>query len=328
MRLLVLGGTAFLGRQVCRVAAEAGHDVTALARGESGQPADGVRFVRADRDDDDALGEVAAQQWDAVIDLAHQPGHVRQAVADLVDVAEHYLFVSSVSAYAEQSQASNEEDSALLPPLEDDLMREAAQYGPAKVACEQHVTQVFGPDRSLLVRAGLIGGPGDASGRSLYWPWRFTQDASSGQDTLVPDEPDQPVQLVDVRDLAQFVVHAAQGRVAGAIDAVGPERSLAEVLETARTVAGHTGALRTAPSVWLIEQGVSPWAGPRSLPLWLGGDHTAYGMMRRSGHRARDAGLTTRPLAETFADELATLSTPSASGLTDAEHLALLGALT
>jgi 2'-hydroxyisoflavone reductase len=328
MQLLVLGGTAFLGAAVCRVAREAGHDVTALARGVSGPVPDGVRWVSADREGDDALTQVSTGHWDAVVDVAHQPGHVRRAVRDLAPVTDHYVFVSSVSAYAEGGGGHDEDDTALQPALQADEMRTPEDYGPAKVAAEQHVLRGFGAERSLLVRAGLIAGPGDRSGRSGYWPWRFAHPGTADGCVLVPDAGDQPVQLVDVRDLAAWIVDAAGRRVGGGIDATGPELRLTDVLEVARAVAGHDGPLATAPSAWLLDQGVAPWAGPRSLPLWLGGDTTAYPMMQRDGSRARSHGLVTRPLAQTFADELATLDgPPPRSGLSDEQHRTVLDAL-
>ncbi len=284
--------------------------------------------MRADRDADDALRDVATHEWDGVIDVARQPGQVRRAVRDLAEVVGHYVFLSSISAYAQDPGGSDEQNTPLLSALDGERMEGMADYGAAKVACEEHVTQTFGADRSLLVRAGLIGGRGDETGRSAYWPWRFARAVTSTSPVLIPDEPDQPVQLVDVRDLADFVVNAAQQRVGGAVDAVGPEHPLAEVLQTARSVAGHSGPLQPAPSSWLTDRGVAPWMGPRSLPLWLGGDDTAYPMMRRSGHLARAHGLSTRPLAQTFADELAALSDPPACGLSDEEQQALLAALT
>ena len=328
MQLLVLGGTAFLGAAVCRAARDAGHDVTALARGRSGTVPDGVRWVRADRDGDDALAEVRTRPWDAVVDVAHQPGHVRRAVRDLAPVADHYVFVSSISAYAEGSGGHDEDSTPLLPALQADEMRTPEDYGPAKVAAEQHAVTGFGADRSLLVRAGLIAGPGDRSGRSGYWPWRLAHPGTADGCVLVPDAGDQPVQMVDVRDLAAWIVDAAARRVSGGIDATGPELRLTDVLEVARAVAGHHGPLATAPSAWLVDQGVAAWAGPHSLPLWLGGDSTAYPMMQRDCTRARSHGLVTRSLAQTFADELATLDgPPPRSGLSDEQHRTLLDAL-
>jgi 2'-hydroxyisoflavone reductase len=328
VRLLVLGGTGFLGATVCREARAAGHEVTAVARGVSGRVPEGVRWVQADRDREDALAEVRAEPWDAVVDVARQPHHVRRAVRDLAPVAGHYVFVSSGSAYAETPGGRDEDDTPLLPALPADEMQGPQDYGPAKVAAEQLVVAAFGAERSLLVRAGLIGGPGDRSGRSGYWPWRLAHPGAPDGRVLVPDADDQPVQLVDVRDLATWVAHAARHRVAGAMDAVGPTTPLGDVLALARAVAGHRGPLVPAPATWLQEQGVQPWAGPRSLPLWLGGEPTAYALMQRTGARARAHGLATRPLAQTFADELATLERPpSGAGLTDEEHRSLLDAL-
>lgn len=327
-RLLLLGGTAFLGRAVCRAALAAGHEVTALARGESGAVPDGIRLVRADRDGDDALRTVSGSHWDGAIDLARQPGHVRQAVRELRDSTEHYVFVSSISAYADHAAGGRDEyDTPLLPALAADEMRVAEDYGPAKVAAEQSVVEGFGAERSLLVRAGIIGGPEDTSGRSGYWPWRFAHPGTPDDSVLTPDEPTQPVQLVDVRDLADWLVRAVSERVPGPVDAVGTRHTLAQALDAARDVAGHHGAVRPAPSAWLLGQQVAPWAGRRSLPLWLGGDQAAYPLMQRSGDRARAAGLRARPLTRTFADELATLTGPLASGLSDDDQTALLARL-
>lgn len=324
----MLGGTAFLGRAICRAGVEAGHEVTALARGESGDVVDGVRLVRADRDDDHALTEVAGESWDGVVDLASAPGHVRRAVRDLAARTGHYAFVSSISAYADNAAGGRDEtDTPLLLPLAAETMTGPEGYGAAKVAAEQAVVDGLGPDRSLLVRAGLIGGPEDRSGRSGYWPWRFAHPATPDGTVLVPGNEDQPVQLVDARDLAGWVVRAATDRVSGPVDAVGDQHTLAEVLQTARQVVGHSGPTRQVSSAWLHEQQVAPWAGPRSLPLWLGGDDTAYPVMQRSGQRARATGLTLRPLAQTLADELAILPGPPRSGLTDEEQAGLLRAV-
>lgn len=328
-RLLVLGGTAFLGRALCRAGLEAGYEVTALARGQSGEVVDGVLLVRADRDHDDALTEVAGESWDGVVDLARQPGHVRRAVRDLSAAAGHYAFVSSISAYADNASGGRDEaDTPVLPALTAQEMRGPQDYGPAKVAAEQLVDDGCGADRALLVRAGLIGGPEDTSGRSGYWPWRFAHPGTDDGSVLVPEDDDQPVQLIDVRDLADWIVRAVAQGCSGRVDAVGTPVTLGEVLATSRDVAGHDGPVRSVSSGWLRSQGVAPWAGPRSLPLWLGGDRAAYPVMRRSGERARAAGLRTRPLSQTLADELATLTgPPQGAGLSAEEQTGLLAAL-
>lgn len=357
MRILVLGGTVFLSREVCRVAAEAGHQVTALARGRSGAPPPGVPLVYGDRDDPQAYAEVSHDPWDAVVDVSYQPGQVALAARALVSSAERYVYVSSVSAYAltpvdssgavvsgtsEQDAADErrwtEGDTPLLAPLERERMREAEDYGPAKVACERVVLEIFGPGRAVVLRPGIIGGPADTSGRSAYWPARFASSGGTAP-VLVPQEGDQPVQLIDVRDVADFIVARAVAADVpdGAVDVVGPSTTLSQALDAAEDVARRgrgargrgEGARVSAPTVWLREQGVSAWAGPQSMPLWLGGDESAYPMMRRSGAQARELGLTTRPLEDTFADELATLSADYLgadlrSGLTDRRHTELL----
>ena len=207
MRLVLLGGTAWLGRTIAAVAVGHGHEVTCLARGDSGHVPTKARFVRADRDRDDAYDGVAGERWDAVIDVARQPGHVRRAVATLESVVGRYLFVSSVNVYASQRELDQDEDAPLLPPLASDVMASMEQYGEAKVACEQAVTAAFGAARTLIARAGLIGGPGDWSGRSGYWPWRFARSSNSGRAVLVPDAPDLPTAVIDVRDVASRRSH-------------------------------------------------------------------------------------------------------------------------
>jgi 2'-hydroxyisoflavone reductase len=331
MRLLILGGTAWLGRTISADAVDRDHEVTCLARGESGVVPPGVRWVRADRDEVDAYDQVVGERRDAVIDVGRQPGQVRRAVAALEPVAGRYLFVSSAIVYADQRTLNQDESAPLLAPLTADVMDSMADYGEAKAACEQAVLNGFGPDRSLLVRAGLIGGPGDPSGRSGYWPWRFATPSNPDAVVLVPDAPGLPSALIDVRDLAAWLVTCAEGGTAGVFNAGANQMPLAEHLAVARTVAGHAGPLESAPPRWLGEHGVANWSGPKSLPLWLD-DPDWYGMNARDTSRARAEGLRCRPLEATLADTLDwELSRPQpgphGAGLTDEEERALLTAL-
>ncbi len=197
MRLLVLGGTAWLGREVAAAAVSRGHEVTCLARGSSGEVLAEVRFVRADRDRADAYDLVAGERWEAVVDVARQPGHLRRAVAALEPAARRFLFVSSGNVYASQRELDEDEDAPLLPPLQSDVMESMERYGEAKVACEQAVTGAFGAARALIARVGLIGGPGDESGRSGYWPWRFARPSNRQEAVIVPDAPDVPTAVID-----------------------------------------------------------------------------------------------------------------------------------
>lgn len=335
MRILVLGGTAWLSGAVARTAVAAGHEVTCLARGRSGSMPDGVRAVLADRDDDGALDGVRAEDWDLVVDVARQPGQVRRAAQALAPHARHYAFVSTGNVYADHSRPGADETAELLTPLEADAMTSMEEYGPAKVACEQAVIEAFGAGRALLARAGLIGGPGDASGRTGYWPWRFARPSAPDGAVLVPSRRNVPCQVIDVRDLAAWLVEAGLAGVAGAYNAVGPTTTLADHLDVARRVAGHTGPLVEASDAWLAERGVEEWMGERSLPLWLH-DPAFAGFAAASSAKARAAGLVTRPLEQALADVLAWELVQDAelgadrsrgAGLTDADERALIAAV-
>ena len=320
MRMLVLGGTAWLGAGIARRALEDGWEVTCLARGESGSAPEGTRLVAADRTHPAAYVPVGGTGWDAVVDVARQPGQVRSAVATLADRAGHWSFVSTGNVYADPSGPLTE-DSALREALTGDVAG-MEEYGEGKVACEQAVS---GLPRHTIWRAGLIGGPGDPSDRFGYWVSRLAL-AGDGP-VLVPDVPDQPVQVVDVRDLADWIVRAAREGVTGCYHAVGEMVRFAEVLDLAAQVAGFTGELvRVAPQ-WLLDHDVEHWMGERSLPLWLPEDH--LGMVQMSPARARSAGFSVRPLEETLTatleDERARgLGRERRAGLSRADELALL----
>lgn len=323
-KILVLGGTSWLGGTLAERALEAGHDVTCLARGESGTAPAGARFVRADRGAPGAYEEVVEDSWDEVIEVSWQPGLVRGAVAALGGHAGHWTYVSSTSAYADDSTPGDDEDAELRVPLAvDDAAPQ--EYGEAKVACEAVCLDALG-DRALVVRAGLIGGPGDRSDRFGYWVSRFALAADGP--VLVPDAAEQPTQVIDVRDVADWLLLAAGRGVVGVYNAVGAQTSLGEVLRTSRALAGHRGEIVEAPESWLMTQRVEPWMGPRSLPLWLPGPELA-GHAARADARAVAAGLVRRPLAQSLRDSLAderTLGLDRArrAGLTRTEELELV----
>lgn len=330
MRLLVLGGTAWLSGHIATDAVRRGHAVACLARGRSGAVPDGAVHVAADRDGPDAFDTVRGETWDAVVDVSRQPGQVRRAVEVLGGTAERFLFVSSCSVYADHGTPGADESAPLLPALQADVMESMETYGEAKVACEQAVLDGFGADRSLVVRAGLIAGPGDTSGRTGYWPLRFARPATDDGSVLVPDVPDLRTQVIDVRDLAGWIVEAAERGTSGVYNGVGEAVPLAEHLALARAVAGHTGPLVPVSQQWLVDQGVEPWMGDRSLPLWLPLPEYA-GFCARDNSSALAAGLDVRPLRDTLADTLvweleAGADRPRGAGLTGEEERRLLAA--
>lgn len=326
VRILVLGGTTFLSRATALAAVRRGHDVTCAARGVSGTAASGASFVRVDRNEEYGLAPVAGHRWDAVIDVARDPDQVARAVRDLGPVSSRFLFVSTVGVYAGWPGGDIAEDSARLEPLRS-RWTGPVDYATGKVACEDLVLAAIPPHRAAIVRPALIGGPGDTSGRSGYWPWRFAQ--ARDQRVLVPDSPGLTCQILDVRDLAQWLVVICERRISGVFNAAGVQTTLQKVLGLARRVAGTQAAPLPVSTQWLLEHDVNPWMGPRSLPLWLGDDTLSA---VTTCQPAVDAGLRRRPLRATLADTLVYEQSraeppPHGAGLTDAEEADLINEL-
>jgi 2'-hydroxyisoflavone reductase len=304
MRLLIIGGTRFLGRHVAEQALAAGHALTLLHRGRSGP---GL-FPQAQHLLLDRNGELsalaAAGPWDAAIDTsAYVPRHVRSLAAVLAGRVAHYQLVSSISVYASMQGASTSEDAPLakLADGTDPGIEEVTgeTYGPLKALCEEAARTAFGESSTLVVRPGLIVGPFDPSGRFTWWVRRFGR----GGEVLAPGDPQQPVQFIDARDLAAWMLVQAEARKAGTFNLTGPEVPLPieRFLASAREVLAPPGCrLSWVDEKLLLAQGVAPWS---DLPVWLSAEDA--GLHRTDISRALATGLYCRPLALTLADTAA-----------------------
>ncbi len=321
--VLILGGTGWLSGRIAKRWTDAGASVTCLARGARDAPS-GARLVVADRDAPGAYAAVRGRDWDEVVDVSSRPAHVAAAATALAEDARHVTYVSSVSVYASNDEPGADESARLAEPAEPG---EEGDYSRAKAACEASVRSAS-PYRAAIIRPGLIVGPGDPTDRFGYWVSRFALAASEA--VLVPDAPEARSQVIDVDDLAEFAVALGRAAFTGIVNAVGDSLPLADVLASAREIAGHTGDLAPAGPAWLAAHDVDPWMGPRSLPLWLPGD--VPGFSTRSNAAYRLLGGRLRPLRETLsrtlADERARgLDRPRAAGLTRADELELIAAL-
>jgi 2'-hydroxyisoflavone reductase len=333
MRLLVLGGTVFVGHAVAAEGVRRGHEVVCAARGTSGAVPDGAKLVTVDRDVPDGLGPLAGSAFDAVVDVATASyPWVERALLGLAERTRHWTFVSTISVYADKETFGQNTDAPLLEPLrrqatQEEIFTEEGPdlYGAIKVASENAVRETMG-EHAFIVRPGLITGPGDPFDRFGYWPARF----SEGGRVLVPDVPEQPIQLIDVRDLAEWIVDAAERDLAGTFDAIDPHRPLPSLLREIAGIIGTDVDLVPASGEQLAAAKVTPWAGPRSLPLWLG---TGYeGFTSRDAQPAIDAGLRSRPLPEIVAAALEHeralgLERSRMAGLTRAEEAEVLASL-
>lgn len=297
MKLLILGGTVFLGRHLVEVAMERGHELTLFNRGQHNPELfPDTEKLRGDRDG--GLDNLEGRQWDAVIDTCgYVPRVVGQSAHLLSDAVDNYVFISTISVYADASVPGISEDSPLADPETGTEKITGESYGPLKVACEQTVQRVFG-DRSLIIRPGLIVGPHDPTDRFTYWPVRL----SRGGDVVAPAPQSAPAQIIDVRDLAEWTIRLVEDRVAGVFNATGPQQpiTMGSMLEECQKAVGAKSTLHWLPADELLAAGVEPWM---DLPLWLPGDEMA-GLLATDVSRAIAYGLTFRSLTETTQDTL------------------------
>lgn len=314
MKVLLLGGTGFLGRAIATAAATRGHEVTCLARGNGEIAGSGI-FIQSDRDNDDALAAVSDRSWDAVIDLTRHPVHARRAVRDLS--ARHWVYVSTSTVYSRGDVLEQDESGPIVDALDGELMPDMTMYGPAKVACENAYREHG--DSCTIIRSGLIGGDGDHTGRTGYYPWRFAHP--TGENVLVPD-PTFPVAMIDVEDLAAWIVECAERRHSGTFNATGRTTTLSEVLGLSQEITASAAVAYPVSDDVLDAHGVASWMGPKSLPLWVNDPSFRY-VSTLDTTAAREHGLTMRSLRDTLAAALEYeehRQEPRLAGLSDEEE--------
>lgn len=302
MKLLVLGGTLFLGRHITKIALERGHAVTLFTRGKTNPDLfPEAERITGDRKVDVSPLQAQGRRWDAVIDTCgYVPRVVRMSAEALAGAVDHYTFVSSISAYAELMTPGIREDAPLGVLKEPTEEVTGESYGPLKAMCEVEVQRVFGPggDRALIVRPGLLVGPQDPTGRFTYWVTRVAK----GGEIVAPGDPDAQIQVIDGRDAARWILDCAERRLTGVFNLTGPasQMSMSDMLESARAVLNPQARLEWLPEKFLLDEGVAPWS---DMPVWLPPSHG--GLMSVDITRALAAGLAIRPMSETIRDTFA-----------------------
>jgi 2'-hydroxyisoflavone reductase len=295
LRILMLGGTGFLGPETVEAAQARGHTVTLFNRGKT-QPGlfPDLEKLRGDRQVDD-YKSLEGRAFDAVVDTsANVPRWVNQAAAVLGPNIGHYVYISSVSAYADLSKPGTDETAAvatIADPATEEVTGET--FGALKALCEKAAEKAL-PGKVTVVRPGLIVGPGDPTDRFTYWPVRVAK----GGEVLAPGEPSWPTQLIDVRDLGAFLVRLIEDGTRGTFNALGPEPpiTMAAVLDACKAASGSDAAFTWVPASFLAEQKVEPWS---DMPAWVPAEGETAGFSRVSNARALAAGLTFRPIRDT-----------------------------
>jgi nucleoside-diphosphate-sugar epimerase len=296
MKLLILGGTVFLGRGIVEVALPRGHQLTLFNRGQS-NPGLFPQVENLVGERDGGLEALRGRHWDAAIDTCgYVPRLVRQSARLLAPAVAHYTFISSISVYADFSQPGMDE-SAPVGTLEDETIEqvEGGTYGPLKALCEQAAEEEMA-GRVLVVRPGLIVGPHDRSDRFTYWPQRVMQ----GGEVLAPGRPEREIKLIDVRDLAEWILDRVESGATGTFNANGPgsSYSMEQLLQTCAQVSGSQASFTWVSEEFLQEQKVGEWI---EMPLWVPESDPQYaGFFAVSSQKAIQSGLKFRPLVDTM----------------------------
>ncbi|TGA97608.1 NAD-dependent epimerase/dehydratase family protein [Sporolactobacillus shoreae] len=296
MRILILGGTVFLGRHLAEIAKKRGHSMTLFNRGHHPEVFSDIEQLHGDRDGD--LEVLKNRRWDAVIDTSgYVPRIVRQSAQLLSQLTDHYTFISSISVYQDFSK-SNITEQAEVGKLDDEAVEDIGKdnYGPLKALCESVVQEVM-PGRSLVIRPGLIVGPHDPTDRFTYWAWRIRK----GGTVLAPGNPEAPVQWIDVRDLASWILDMVEKKQTGVYHATGPKEPLTmkAFLESSVTSLSSQTQLQWAEEDFLLKQDVGYWM---EMPLWIPEKENMSGFQMVDNRKAVKAGLLFRPIQETIRD--------------------------
>jgi 2'-hydroxyisoflavone reductase len=309
LSILILGGTGFTGPHQVRYAISRGHKVTVFNRGKThkGELPEGVEQLIGDRNGN--LNALKDRKWDVAIDNPTMlPKWVRDAAEVLKGNVERYVFISTISVFADNSKPGMDESAALAKYDGPDAMKETREtvaasdfklYGPLKALSEKEAEKWF-PGKALVIRPGLIVGPGDESDRFTYWPVRINR----GGEVLAPGRPADPVQIIDARDLAEWTIRMVENREVGLYNATGPATPLTigTMLDTIKDVEKSNATFTWADAKFLEAQKVSPWS---DMPVWVPPEGEMAGFSFISIKRALDKGLTFRPLADTARDTLA-----------------------
>jgi len=316
MRILIIGGGRFLGRAFAAEALAAGHQVTVFNRGRTSVDLDGVRVVHGDRENPQDLARLAADApevgedggpaWDAAVDTCgFKPKIVGDSARALVDKTRAYLFISSLNAYADWAGSPVRDGS---PKFECGPEETEGEYGPLKAGCERAILEHF-PDRTISIDAGLIVGPHENAGRLTWWLSRIAR----GGDVLAPGNPNRGIAPIDARDIALFGLRCMENGSYGAFPTTGPgTETFADMLEACVSETGSGATLRWADDAFLLAHKVEEWTG---LPLWAPEVSESPAVWDVQSDRALEAGLVTRPIAETVRDTWAWLK--DADDLTD-----------
>jgi 2'-hydroxyisoflavone reductase len=294
LKVLILGGTSFLGPYLIQELQQQGHEVTIFTRGNRNVDFPCVEKLQGDRDGH--LESLKGRSWDAIIDTSgHLPRIVRDSSKFLAYSTKHYTFISTIGVYRD-FYTQNIDESYPVAPLADEKDEEITDktYGALKAACEEIIHHYF-PNHCLIIRPGLIVGPLDPTDRFSYWPLHLIE----GGEILAPGSPNQPIQFIDVRDLAQWIVTMVEHRATGTYNATGPATPLSfeQLLKTCQQMSTNDSSLTWVSEDFLIKHQIQDWV---ELPLWLSYKRTMPGFLNININKALQAGLTFRPLSETL----------------------------